>query len=71
MSNLVFNEHGNPGRKTKRWIITNTSGTYLGFVQFHAPWRKYVWGMLDGSIFDVECTKEVIAFLEAHKDDRQ
>jgi hypothetical protein len=71
MSHLMMREVPNPGKKTKRWIITNDSGAELGSIFFHAPWRNYVWEMLPGSIFDVTCTQEVVTFLAEHKNDRQ
>jgi len=72
MSFLDFREVANPGKKTKRWSIYSTQGgnTPLGWIQFFAPWRKYVWETTPGSIFDVKCTQEVVDFLNAHKDDR-
>lgn len=73
MSFLVFREIENPGKKTKRWTIHSRQnlGVTIGWIEFHAPWRKYIWGMTPGSIFDVNCTNEVVEFLNQHKDDRQ
>ena len=73
MSFLVFTEIPNPGKKTKRWTIHSVRNEYdtIGWVEYHAPWRKYVWGMTVGVIFDANCTQEVIEFLKLHKDDRQ
>jgi len=72
MSFLTFKETENPGKKTKRWTIYSTGGDFLGWVVFHAPWRKYVWAMANVNvIFDVACTQEVVDFLKLHKDDRQ
>jgi hypothetical protein len=68
---LRFEEQPNPGRKTKCWTIVGiTAGVVLGDVYFHVPWRKYVWRMGPGCIFDVGCTQEIIDFLTMHKDDR-
>lgn len=72
MSLLQFTESPNPGKKTKRWIISSAmGGTVLGYIQFHPQWRKYVWSMFNsGIIFDVKCTQEVVDFLIQHAEDR-
>ena len=72
MAHLIFTEHGNPGKKTKRWLIVPANGgSPIGYIEFYAPWRKYIWGMLNNAIFDVSCTQEVADFLTAHAKDRQ
>jgi hypothetical protein len=72
MKNLNFTEVANPGNKTKRWLITSArTGEQLAYIEFRSGWRKYVWGMLPGVIFDVDCTIEVTEFLKQHAQDRQ
>lgn len=72
MAHLTFVEHGNPGKKTKRWLIVPArGGDAIGYIEFYAPWRKYIWSMLNGAIFDVGCTQEVVDFLRVHAGDRQ
>jgi hypothetical protein len=77
MSHLRFDRKPNPGNKTCRWLIVNPAGDedtgtgQLGFIEYRPTWRRYVWGTLNNAIFDVECTKEIVDFLLAHKDDRQ
>lgn len=71
MKYLTFEEVANPDRKTKRWVIKGSGGLTIGWIEFHAPWRKYVWSMVPGSIFDVNCTTEVVQFLRDHGSDRQ
>lgn len=70
MAFLTFIEVANPGKKTKRWTIYNRDNSLLGWIEFHAPWRKYVWSMSGGVIFDVNCTQEVADFLTIHAGDR-
>ena len=70
MAYLTFIEAANPGKKTKRWAIYSRENALLGWIEFHAPWRKYIWTMAGGVIFDVSCTQEVVSFLNAHKGDR-
>jgi len=71
VSYLSFQEVANPRKLTKRWVILSSLETNIGWIEFHAPWRKYIWVMAPGIIFDVSCTEEVVAFLKLHKDDRQ
>ena len=72
MPNLTFEQVPNPGHKTCRWIISSArTAEQLGYIEFRTGWRKYIWGMFNGVIFDVSCTQEVVDFLNAHKDDRQ
>lgn len=68
---LNFVESPNPGKKTKRWLIYNTSGEGLGWIQFHTGWREYVWTMKDSNtVFSAGCTQEVLDFLIQHAEDR-
>jgi len=73
MSFLLFREVSNPDKKTRRWTIQSRldETTTIGWIEFYTSWRKYVWGMIPGSVFDVGCTQEVVDFLKLHKDDRQ
>jgi hypothetical protein len=72
MTNLIFTEVPNQGKKTKRWLITSVrNGETLAYIEFRPGWRKYVWGMMQGVIFDEDCTMEVVIFLKQHAGDRQ
>ncbi len=68
---LTFNPVPNPGKKTCRWVIHNSTGEQIGYIEYRPTWRKYVWGSLNNAIFDITCTQLIIDFLNAHKDDRQ
>lgn len=71
MAFVKFVEVPNPGKKTKRWTISTIEGLAIGWIEFWSPWRKYVWSMVPGSIFDISCTVEVVEFLKQHANDRQ
>lgn len=73
MAFLTFSECANPGKKTKRWVINSASGSgdLLGWIEFFPAWRKYVWSMAGGVVFDISCTEEVVKFLNEHGKDRQ
>lgn len=72
MAFLIFREVPNPGHLTKRWLVDSAkTGDVLGYIEFRPGWRKYVWGMLNNAVFDVNCTQEIVDFLKAHATDRQ
>lgn len=71
MAFLTFREVPNPGHLTKRWSIHSArNGETLAYIEFRPGWRKYVWGMMPGVIFDIGCTQEVVQFLKDHAEDR-
>lgn len=60
---LSFNLVSDTG-KTKIWDVYN--GTMvLGLVKWYAPWRRYCFCPIDGSLFDVSCLREIINFIDS------
>lgn len=53
------------GKKTKTFSIQNYARTHLGYVKWHSPWRKYTFMPEDGTLYDPECLRDIITFLEA------
>lgn len=70
---LIFIEVPNPGKRTKRWTIhpLRDPGTIIGWIEFRPTWRKYVWSMSPGAVFDARCTEAVVQFLDQNADERQ
>lgn len=65
MSYLVFQpEAQDPKKRTATWKVLNTSGTWLGRISWHAPWRKYCYQPAGPQIMDAECLGEIVKFLE-------
>jgi hypothetical protein len=58
-----------PKPKTKVWQIWSKSGSYLGEVKYHAPWRQYCY-LIDEVVFSRSCLQDLVNFMEEHKDDR-
>lgn len=63
-SYLVFNALETPeGRKTKAWVVNNTSGHHLGQIEWANGWRKYVFCPTGITQFDAFCLNEITDFL--------
>lgn len=54
-----------PSGKTSVWGVQAKSGTELGEIRWHGPWRKYVFRTVNShSLFDGNCLRDVIALCE-------
>lgn len=59
-------------RKTSVWLCTNHDGTLLGRVTWYAPWRRYVFDVVEeGLIFDTQCLRDIADFIDAQMARRQ
>ena len=71
--------------KTKRFeVISKTDGSKLGEIKWHSPYRKYAFFVtceeyfntkygqytVDTKIFDTNCLKEIIAFIDKLMEDK-
>lgn len=62
---VVFNEVPNtPGRKTKKFEVSNINGYPLGFISFWGAWRQYTFQPLKDTVFDIKCLREIINQIE-------
>lgn len=68
MARLTFIQVSDTG-KTKTWDVINND-TCLGFVKWHAPWRRYCFYPADAMLFDVSCLTEVIGFINGEMEKR-
>lgn len=50
--------------KTTIWIIKNLNGSPLGTISWKGQWRKYCFFPGANTVFDVNCLKEILDFLE-------
>jgi hypothetical protein len=53
-----------PKPKTKVFMVINKSLNTLGFIKWHAPWRRYVF-IVDaaGNFFDAKCLADIQGFI--------
>jgi hypothetical protein len=63
---LIFSLIGySPSGKTKMFCIKNKKQDVLGMIYWRATWRKYVWTPFESYDLDVNCTKDIVEFLES------
>lgn len=64
---LVFAEipHSMHGGKTRRWqVLSKSSGTLLGRIKWHGPWRQFTFFPEGDTIFNVGCMVDICAMIE-------
>jgi hypothetical protein len=66
MSYLVFEHKGtSESGKTDRWVVKNNLfDTVIGWIEWHAPWRKYWFCPVNGTGFDAGCLGCIHDFLK-------
>jgi hypothetical protein len=61
-SYLVFMREDVPGRKTARvWVTSKRSGSTLGQIAWHGPWRQYCFWPERNTLFNVGCMDDIKA----------
>ena len=71
MSYITFTDTVAPrGWITKVWEVSSQSA-FLGRVRFWAPWRKYVFEPVAGTLFDECCLNEIAEFCRHQNDIRR
>lgn len=69
---LEFLEEPSAGRVTRIWSAVSTvTGKRVGFIQWHAPWRRYTFQTeRDFLVLDAVCALELATFLELQMGER-
>lgn len=64
--NLRFGQSGTSGSGlTKIWsVMPIAENLVLGRVSWYAPWRRYCFFPIDGSLYDPSCLREIADFCE-------
>jgi len=58
--------------KTKRWLVIALSNrACLGAIKWHGAWRQYCFFPCEETLWSNGCLADVMAFIEAHKNDRR
>jgi len=53
-----------PKPKTKVFSVESKNfDCLLGFVKWHAPWRRYCFFVEDGTFFDADCLRDIQDFI--------
>lgn len=59
-------------KKTKTFTITaNEGGQVLGEVKWYAPWRKYSFFPSQNTLFETQCLKDIVEFIENLHNERR
>lgn len=45
-------------------IFNNQTNAQLGFISWYKPWKEYVFSSKQGCVFNNECLKDVLDFIE-------
>ncbi len=60
------------GRITRVWrVVSASSGDRLGWVRWHAPWRRYCFSPVQGTIWSPDCLRDVATFCEKQTEARK
>lgn len=69
---LLVEELGQPPeRKTKRWQVSSKSGSILGIITWHGPWRQYVFMPDPNCIFNTGCMEDLCTFIKEQMESRR
>lgn len=66
VSYLIFEHKGkSESGKTDRWVVKSKLNpeAILGWIEWHAPWRKYWFCPVNGTAYDASCLHEIGDFL--------
>jgi hypothetical protein len=59
---LQFSDIKDTG-KTKQYSV-GCNNDYLGIIKWYAPWRRYTFFPKENTLFDNNCLKEIINFID-------
>jgi hypothetical protein len=66
------NVHVLQQRKTDIYLVWTKDGLYLlGTIRWYAPWRKYCFYPAAGTIFETQCLKDIVSFIDQLMDERK
>lgn len=60
---FVFKGTSDSGKTGRYVVVSALTGTILGWIEFHAPWRKYWFCPLNGTAYDASCLADITNFL--------
>lgn len=69
---VTFREEQVSGRKTKVWLVYSKDGSsYLGKVEWWAPWRKYTFKPAPATVFEEDCLHDIAEFVQTKTVERR
>jgi len=71
MSHLTITPAPTPAsHRTRRWAVSS-QGHELGEVRWYAPWRRYAFYPVGGTLYDAACLAELAAFCQRQTEVRK
>jgi hypothetical protein len=66
MTYLDFEDKGTSASGlTRRWVVkSKAGGILLGWIEWHAQWRRYWFCPINNTGFDAACLQEIADFLK-------
>ena len=58
-------------RKTAVYVVTGQTGAALARILWHGPWRRYIFEPYHDTIYDSNCLKDIIKFIDELMDKRK
>lgn len=61
-------------KDTGKTIVVGVGNNFrekLGIISWYAPWRRYVYNPMDKTLYDVNCMKDIVEFIEGLMFDRK
>lgn len=62
---MAFERVGYTGKTVIVRVRSKRDGGHLGLIRWYAPWRRYVFEVVPGAIFDEECLDELVREIAA------
>lgn len=50
--------------KTKTFVISTKDGAQIGLIKWYAPWRKYSFFPHQNTVFENDCLRDIISFID-------
>lgn len=58
-------QYGIPEKKTDTYLIlTKDSGNCIGIIKWYAAWRKYSFFPNPNCVFETQCMRDIISFID-------
>lgn len=52
------------GGKREPWVIKGSSGHYIAYLEWYAPWRQYVMNAESTAVFSHDCLTAIAGFCQ-------
>ena len=68
----IIKEHNTGVKKTDTFLIQTKDGNQcIGLIKWYAPWRKYSFFPNRETVYETQCLKDIVAFIDKLMLDRK